>query len=1206
MDLNRNKIVIDCEDDGIIIYTRTVPITASLMWGSVPCVLNTANCDMNISVDEGGSDVGSTSASFSPTTNPTVLSKTFTFTRGKKLGSGEITVALKGTADSKTYTKSEVITVESSRQGPPGDEGIGGFKSIVFRRTNTELTSSDTPEGGDYSSPYPTSPANTWFDGIPEGEEKIWASSCTFYSNNTDTGWSTPRSMSDTEYYDVEFAGVYNSNTLADTTPPDPVKWEDATTTNKCNSWRPASLTAQESLKVTTQIWFDPKKDKYTSGTTLRDFTKMYWRAERECRNGEWGDWTKTRIKGEGETWVWTSVSSIVVNTNSAGELTTGFSKSFTAKLYHGDAFLIPVQNSSSVSYSIGSIQISTINSNTGSVSISMSMDKGAQPPVSGNITITLNDGTYSSTTTIPVIVNKIAQSSFKSTMFVRMDGTPTKPADDKGSFSTPSPTGCTAGLNSNNVSVDWSDGIPAGSDSIWATSRRFTSDGVNQDSSWSDPTKMADNDYYDVEFAKKYSNGTLTDTTPPDPVKSGTGANCNGSGINQIWYDPKLDSSQDFTKMYWRAEREYKNGSWGSWVKLRIKGETGNDGVGIESIIAWYKISSLYTGIVLPPPNVSPSSSPYYWYNEYIEPTEEKPYLWKFIKTTYTDSNKTPTQSEPELVRVWSRGNTNPNLLDDTDFESTNDMDAWHVKGVVNGSSSVTAATLTATSTSGVDEDTFEGEHYSYFMTFRAKSGYSGVGYIQFLEQYVYKTDQTVKKIEPNQWYTLSFYVGGRINTNNGNWSDSNPFLLAASMKDVIAPVSTFYVDETSYQTNTTTDRRYINIPITDSGEGSNNPIFDKHVITFKTPSEFTENMAIRFQLFTREYNEKVWFSMPKMEFGKVSTGYTSGSFVRDPFPRTSAWAEGNWYYRGNYGEPFLDVVTYGGSWFRCRESHLASDLNKPIFDQKTTFWEPASNLDFIATKLVLAETAFIENLRAGSLRTGYNGIPHVEMIGPKVAFYGKLDFPNIVLETDEDDCGVLSFYDKNGTFLYNLGPGGLRYFNSEDSKFEDVAMYKLTSTELGKTTSGIGGVMSVRDSDLTTYYRFVEGCNMINSTRTYKISGSSVPSTYNYKIYMSANKSSTQSTWYPTGTPISGWFIEHANNGEYTPAVNNLVNEVVAHYTNGKKDGQVSVYWNGIDNDWWRDMSGSIRGGLSRGSSFEDFLEDQLYGGVGNLPRT
>jgi hypothetical protein len=163
-------------------------------------------------------------------------------------------------------------------------------------------------------------------------------------------------------------------------------------------------------------------------------------------------------------------------------------------------------------------------------------------------------------------------QSAYKSTMFVRMNNTPTKPADAKGSYATPSPSDCLAGKNSGGTNVYWSDGIPAGTNTLWATTRIFTSDGQSpQQSGWSTPRPMTDTDTYDVEFAKKQTN----DATPATPTDS----NRHGGSGTQIWFDPVNDSSEDFTAMYWRAERECKNGVWGSWTIVRIKGEKGDPG---------------------------------------------------------------------------------------------------------------------------------------------------------------------------------------------------------------------------------------------------------------------------------------------------------------------------------------------------------------------------------------------------------------------------------------------------------------------------------------------------------------------------------------------------------------------------------------------------------------------------------------------------
>lgn len=191
-----------------------------------------------------------------------------------------------------------------------------------------------------------------------------------------------------------------------------------------------------------------------------------------------------------------------------------------------------------------------------------------------GDITVKIakgqNSNDYLDCETVPICKATNGQSSFKSTMFVRMNNTPTKPANNKGSHSDPSPSGCIAGTNSSGTQVQWSDGIPDGENILWATSRTFTSDGlVPQDSEWSTPRQMTDTSTYDVEFAKKQPNNA----EPPAP----TNANRHGGSGTQIWFDPTNDPQENFSEMYWKAEREKKNGEWGDWIILGIKGEKGD-----------------------------------------------------------------------------------------------------------------------------------------------------------------------------------------------------------------------------------------------------------------------------------------------------------------------------------------------------------------------------------------------------------------------------------------------------------------------------------------------------------------------------------------------------------------------------------------------------------------------------------------------------
>ena len=399
----------------------------------------------------------------------------------------------------------------------------GDFPATAFIRLPEAAGTPSAPTGGSYDSPVPTSTINvpsihatfSWSDGIPDGDYQLWASTRIFKGDGSESSWETPRKMTDTATYDVEFAPM-QTNDAAPAAPTDNNRHKDAS---------PYGYSGQ--------VWFDPDKDKYSASGVNRDFTKMYWRAEREYKNGEWGDWTVVRIKGE-----------------------------------KGDT----------------------------------------------------------------------GQSSFPSTMFVRMNDNPTKPAASEGSFSDPSPTNCLAGKNSNNADVYWSDGIPSGSNKLWATTRIFTSDGLSpQQSEWSTPRQMTDTATYDVEFAKEQAD----DATPATP----TDANRHGGSGTQVWFDPVDDNSEDFTKMCWMAERFCENGKWSSWVIIRIKGEKGDSG-------NFYEYRYCVNGSPKTAPDIqrskrNPSVGSTTWSTDYPTSIALLQYLWMTVAQI---NGKTG-----ELVTNWS-----------------------------------------------------------------------------------------------------------------------------------------------------------------------------------------------------------------------------------------------------------------------------------------------------------------------------------------------------------------------------------------------------------------------------------------------------------------------------------------------------------------------------------------------------------------------
>ena len=143
-------------------------------------------------------------------------------------------------------------------KGDDGADGIDGlspntaYKSTVFKRSNTAPT---TPTGGSYANPVPTG----WSDGVPSGEEKLWASTRIFSSDGLDpqqASWTTPRQMTDTADFDVEFSSVDNPSAP----------------TGHPNTNRQWTNTASEAT---------------------------IWMATAVKNNGVWGAWQISRIKGE-------------------------------------------------------------------------------------------------------------------------------------------------------------------------------------------------------------------------------------------------------------------------------------------------------------------------------------------------------------------------------------------------------------------------------------------------------------------------------------------------------------------------------------------------------------------------------------------------------------------------------------------------------------------------------------------------------------------------------------------------------------------------------------------------------------------------------------------------------------------------------------------------------------------------------------------
>ena len=130
--------------------------------------------------------------------------------------------------------------------------------------------------------------------------------------------------------------------------------------------------------------------------------------------------------------------------------------------------------------------------------------------------------------------------STYRSIVFRRNRTKPNKP--EGGNYNDPIPPG-------------WSDGIPGGEEILWTSTRWFSNnESLNVLYDWSDPVQATDTADIDFEYSAQQIPG-------------------NPSTNPSYWHDPGTTSD------IWMAVRTKKNGYWGEWSVMKIKGENGQNG---------------------------------------------------------------------------------------------------------------------------------------------------------------------------------------------------------------------------------------------------------------------------------------------------------------------------------------------------------------------------------------------------------------------------------------------------------------------------------------------------------------------------------------------------------------------------------------------------------------------------------------------------
>ena len=151
------------------------------------------------------------------------------------------------------------------------------------------------------------------------------------------------------------------------------------------------------------------------------------------------------------------------------------------------------------------------------------------------------------------------------------------------------------------------------------------------------------------------------------------------------------------------------------------------------------------------------------------------------------------------------------------------------------------------------------------------------------------------------------------------------------------------------------------------------------RYAVTFTARSSGKTLIMVRSWSRSKdEAGGKVFFACPKLEESYQPTPWTRaqedfrGAAMR-PLGDWDALPDGFQFQSGGVGEDFIDTVSVKSEgallWWSCKRSHAKTKDTRP--NVNAPFWELGQNLKYVATDLLLAKKAFIENLGVRNVET-------------------------------------------------------------------------------------------------------------------------------------------------------------------------------------------------------------------------------------------
>lgn len=218
-------------------------------------------------------------------------------------------------------------------------------------------------------------------------------------------------------------------------------------------------------------------------------------------------------------------------------------------------------------------------------------------------------------------------------------------------------------------------------------------------------------------------------------------------------WNDAPIQTTETYPYLWMRMERKNdpKDNSVSYVCMTGAKGDPGKpgaggaDGNGISSQTTYF--------IATDKMKVASYSSVTGWSTTFPTATEQKPYVWKCVKTTYTKSGT--TYSTPELITTYHSGD-NANIIDNAAFTSADNMTAWTLQSQYQALSGKEVPS----DKGAIDPTNKKDNRNSYHDTCKATG--ATITMKEVLRQVIHKPG-TINKLAAGQWYTFSFWAKGR-----------------------------------------------------------------------------------------------------------------------------------------------------------------------------------------------------------------------------------------------------------------------------------------------------------------------------------------------------------------------------------------------------------------------------------------------------------